>query len=802
MTGLRQDVRFAARVLRRSPGFTLTAIVLLALGIGANGAIFSLLDAALLRPLPFREPDRLAMLWERSPNFPHNRVSPLNFLDWSEQQRTFASIAAVAGGSRTLTGLTAAAERIPGQSVTTRFFDVLGVGAIAGRTFDPDDARTNPHVVVISDRLWRSRFGREPGIVGRPLVLDGEPFTVIGVVPAEFQILFRADLWTLFVPRRTPEQRMQHYLQVIGRLQRGVTIEQASAEMAGVAAGIARISPDTNKDWGVTIEPLRNAVVGADLRATTVMLACAVALVLLIACANVANLLLARGLNRAGEIAIRAAIGASRGRIVVQLIVESLVLALIGGAAGALLASTAVRLAPSWLPPDTLPQSVALRFDARIVAFAVLLSIVTALACGLVPAWHVSTPSTVRGARGATRAAGAARSALVVAEVAAAIVLLTGAGLLTRTLLAIDRADYGFQGDHVLTGAVGLPLRGYDDLGNLLTFYQKAERELASIPGVTVAAIGDTLPLDGWNIGQGFEIVGDPPLDRSKKRAAHYQIVSSDYFRALGIALLKGRPFTPHDTAQTQPVCIVNEEFVRRYLNGRDPLQARVSVPAMAYHGRPTDVVRQIVGVIRQVGEAAGEKEPAIEIYVPIEQNAWFSASVVLRTAVDPLSLAPAMKAAIARVDPNLPVTRIRTMDEVAAESSSQQRLRAELVGAFAAIAVVLAAAGIFGALTYSVWQRSREFGIRLALGAQTTDVLGMVFGAALKLTVAGMAIGLAAAALLTRFLESLLFHVRPIDPPTFFVTAAIVSGVAVAASVLPALHASRVDPAVILRRE
>jgi putative ABC transport system permease protein len=801
-----RDLRYAARSLRRAPGFTAITVAVLAAGIGANSAMFSLVDAALLRPLPFTQPDRLVMLWERTPRFGHNRVSPLNFLDWSEQQQAFASVAGIAGGGRTLTGSGGEATRIPGQAVTWQFFDVLGITPIAGATFTADDTANRRSLVVLSERLWRTRFGGDPSIVGRRITLDGEPHTVVGVVPASFQILFPADLWTLFSIRRSPEQRRQHYLQVIGRMKPGVTLEQAQADMTGIGAHIAVIAPDTNKGWGVIVEPLRGAIVGPELRATSLVLAGVVSFVLLMACANVANLLLARGLGRSREIAVRAALGASRGRIVCQLSAESLLLATSGGVCGLAVAWAAVRAAPWLIPPGTLPQAIVLAFDVRVAAVAALLTLCTALLFGLIPAWQASTVPlagmTSAGGRGSTRTAGGLRAALVVGEVAAAVMLLAGAGLLVRTLIALNRIDPGFRAWRVLTLQIGLPLNRYVSVERLRTFYRDAERELAAVPGVTSAAFGGSLPLDGWDIGQGFAIAGDPPVEESRMPSAHYQIVSASYFRTLGIDLVGGRPFDDHDSAQGKPVCVVNEEFVRRYLNGRDPIGMTVGVQNMAMSGNSERVPREIVGVIRQVAEQPGEKERAVEIYVPIAQNPWFSASLSVQTAGEPTSFLPAVKAAIARVDKDQPLTRVRTLDEVAAEATSQPRFRAELVGVFAALALALAAVGIFGVLAFSVGQRRREFGIRMALGARSHDVLRLVLGGALRMTGAGIVIGLVAAALLTRLLRTLLFGVQPTDPVTFAATAAVLGAAALSASALPAWRATRVDPAVTLRQE
>ncbi len=807
MLTLWQDLRYAARVLRQSPAFTAIAVVVLAIGIGANSAIFSLLDAVVLRPLPFHDPEALVKLWEHPPGYAHNAVSPLTFLDWSEQNTVFTSTAAISGGPRTLISADGGAERINGQSVSVSLFDLFGIPPVAGRTFSAEDARQDAHVVVISERLWRNRFGADPKLVGSRIPLDGDPYTVIGVVPSGFQILSESDLWTPFVPRRGPEQRRMHYLQVVARLKPGVTVAQAQAAMLPVAEDIARIAPDTNKGWTITVEPLRQALVDTDLRATTFMLAGVAGFVLLMACANIANLLLARGVGRTREIAVRASLGGSPGRILRQLLTESILLAAVGGVAGLLLARVILRAAPAWLPEGTLPVSVTLAFDTRIIAFAIMATALTGLLFGIVPAWQasrVSLTDALRAAgRGFTGAGGKFRSALAIAEIAVAVVLVTGAGLLLRTVVALHGVDPGFHADRVLTMYTRLPLKRYPTPERALQFYQSTERELASLPGVRSVGFGFSLPLDGWDIGQGFTIVGAPPVAEADQPAAHYQMISPGYFETLGIRLLSGRAFTARDNSAAPPVCIINEQLARKYFKGANPVGARIAVQAMDPAG-PKPVVREVVGVIHQV-KVSGPSEPVseiVEIYVPLAQNPWYGVSIAVRTAGDPVAMAPAVKAAIARVDKEQAVSRVRTMDEVAAQSTAQPRFRAQLVGSFATIALILAAIGIFGLLAFAVSQRTREFGIRMALGAGAGEVVGMVARQGLKLTIAGIALGLAGAAALTRLLTTLLYGVRPADPVTFLAAPAVLAIVALAACAAPAIRASRVDPAVALRQD
>jgi predicted permease len=799
------DVRYAVRSLRKAPGFATLAVLVLAVGIGATSAIFNLVDGTLIRPLPFADPDRLLMLWEHPPGYARNRVSPLNFLDWSEQNHAFASMTAVASGGRTLTSPSGVAERVPGQAVTSAFFDVLGIRPIAGRTFVPDDAVPQSNVVIVSERFWHSHLGGDAGAVGRVLRLDGQPFTVVGIVPASFQILFPADIWTPFPLRRTPEQRRPHYLQVIARLRPGLTIDQARTDMDVVAENIARVAPETNKNWTVTIEPLRDALVRGDVRSTSLVLGGVVAFVLLMACANVANLLLARGIGRLREMAVRAALGASRRQIARLLLSESLVLAILGGAAGLALSWAALRAAPSFVPPGLLPEGIPLRFDARVALFATALAGLTGILFGMAPAWLAArtalgeTLST--GGRASIGGAGRLRAVLAAGEVAGAVLLLAGAGLLIRTLASMTAEDAGYHADSVLTMSVSLPISRYPDQTRALTFFRRVEAALAAIPSVQSVGFVDNLPLDGWNIGQPVEIAGDPPTDLANRKSAHYQITSPQYFETLGIQLAKGRAFTDRDVASASQVCIVNEEFVRRFLRGREPLGTIVKVPDIA-PGQPAPVAREIVGVIKQVAIAAGEKEKAVEIYVPMEQNVWYASAIALKTAGPPTAITSAVRATIASIDKDQPVTRLRTMDEVAAEATRAPRFRAGLVSTFAAIALALAAIGIFGVLTFSVRERTREFGVRVALGATGEDILWLVVRAGLGIAGTGVTIGLAAAAILTRTLASLLFGVTPLDSVTFVVAPAVLVMTALVACVAPAIRAIRVDPAVTLRHE
>jgi putative ABC transport system permease protein len=800
-----QDIHHGIRLLRRTPGFTVLAAGVLALGIGAMSAMFSVVDAVLLRPLPFHEPSKLVMLWEKAPGNDRNRVSPLNFLDWHDQNRVFSSMAAVAGGDRTLQTKNGP-EYLTGQSVTSEFFQLLEVQPIVGREFTTEDDRARTDVVVIGEGFWRTRFGSDPKVVGSTLTLSGKPALVIGVVPERFEILWKSELWTLFIVKRSPEQRQMHYMRVLGRLKPGVSLEQAQAGMNLVADDLARISPDTNKDWGITIDPLRSALVHHELRVTTLVLAGVVAFVLLMACANVANLMLARSASRMREMALRSALGASNPRLVRQLLTESVLLSSIGGLGGLILAWALIRLAPAIMPPGTLPVAMPLTLDLRVTTFAVLATLLTGLLFGLAPAWRVGRgslgPALQSGGRSVTSGSTALLSAIATVQIAVGVMIVAGALLLVRTLERLSQVDPGFHADRVLTMHLSLPVSHYPTPDQALVFYQNVQRELTALPGVRCAAFGGSLPLRGWDIGQGFEIVGDPPLSESESPAAHYQIVGSQYFETLGIPLQSGRVFNEQDTATGLQVAIVNDEFVRQYLHGRRAVGTHIRVQAMDPSG-PKSVEREIVGVIEQVKvEGLAERQNAAEIYVPIMQNPWYWASLAVRTSGDPIAMLRPVKRIIAKYDNQLPVTDVRTMDQIAHESIAEPRFRARLLGTFATLALLLSAIGVFGVLTFSVAQRTREFGVRMALGAQISDVLGLVLGSSAIISLIGIALGTLGAAVLARSLSALLFGVRPLDPITFISAPVLLALVALAASSIPAIRAARTDPAVVLREE
>jgi putative ABC transport system permease protein len=808
---LRDDVTFAIRQLRRAPAFTCVAALTLALGIGANSAMFALVDATLLRPLPFRDPERLVVIWERSETTPRGRATPVDILDWRERNRSFDVIAGLVpglGGGMVLAGADGSAETVPRQWVTAEFFDVVGVSAIAGRTFLPtDDDMQRPTAVVVSEGIWRTRFGGDPSLVGREIRLDGELYTVVGVAPRDFQLQGPSGIWALMPSIRPANSRGPRNLQVIGRLKAGVTLESAGADMASVADGLARELPAIKKGRGITLEPMRAVLIGGDLRLTSLLFLGVVAFVLLICCANVTNLLLARATIRARELAVRSALGAGRSRIVRQLLTESLVLAALGGVLGAGIGAAILQVAPVVIPQGLLPGAVQLTFDGRVVAFCVAAALLVGLLFGLAPTWH-ATGISAAGAlasdsRTSTGRGGRLRGLLVVGEVATAVVLLFGASLLLRTLIAVATVDRGYRADSVLTMVVDPLGSQYPTPASLLQFLRAVEQEALAVPGVQSVAWASTLPMGPSQLGQfSFEIVGEPPLDENRRPTADFQIVSGSYFDTIDLPLVIGRGFTEYDTRQSVQVCIVNEAFVQRHLQGRSPIGARVAIRQAP---TATPVIKEIVGVARQVKARADETDDLMQIYVPYTQAGVDDIYLIVRPRSGRAdALASAVRGAIARVDRQqlVSVRDVMTLDDVAREGTARHRFRAVMVVTFAGLALLLAMVGVFGILAYSVQQRVRELGVRIALGASLIDVLGLVVGGAARLIAAGAIVGLSAAALLSRLLSSVLFGVQPLDPVTFAAVTVVLALTAAVATAAPAWRASRIDPAVALRNQ
>jgi putative ABC transport system permease protein len=782
----------------------------LALGIGANSAMFALVDATLLRPLPYRDPDRLVRITERSAG-QRSFSSPLNMLDWNERSRTFDVIAGTSPGvgGMVMAGAAGTAETVSRQWVTPGFFEVLGVAPIAGRTFTRvDETEKRLNVAVISEGLWRTRFGSDPTIIGRDIRFDGDPFTVLGVMPTSFQLSGHTNMWAMRAIPRRPQLRGAYLLQTIGRLKPGVTIAEARADLTTVAAALAQEFPATNKGRTVTIEPLHSALMGTDLRTTSFLFLGIVGFVLLICCANVANLLLARATVRTRELAVRSALGAARARLVRQLLVESLVLAAVGGLLGAGVGALILNIAPSIIPAGIIPAAVTLTFDARIVTFCAVAALVVGLIFGLAPAWQstqVSSSQLIASeTRSVTGRGGRLRSLLVVSQVAIAVLMLVGGGLLLRTLIAVETVDRGYGQDQVLTMLVDPLGSKYPKPELLQGFLDAVEKEVRAVPGVGSVAWTSAVPLGETVFGtMFFDVVGAPVVEDSKRMTAEYQTVSPAYFRAVELPIVTGRPFDDRDTLKSVPVCIVNEAFARTHLQGRSPIGARITIKEAA--SSQSSAVREVVGVARQVKGRPDETEDILQIYVPAAQDPVDDIYIAVRPSSGRAdALAPGVRAAIGRIDKEqlVSVREVTTLEDVAHEASGRQRFRAAMMMMFATLSLVLSMVGVFGILAYSVQQRVRDFGVRRALGATTNDVLRLVIMSAARVIGGGAIIGLVLSVAFGRLLSTMLFGVKPLDPLTF-ASVIIVLLVTAAISIAgPAWRAIRIDPAQALRTE
>ncbi len=805
LDSVRQDLSYAVRRLRRSPGFTLVAVLTLALGIGATSAIFSVVNAVLLRPLPHPEPERLVQLQATWKGKDVAYLSPQNFLDIEAQARSFERLSAMDGGGVTLTGL-GSPERLEAASVSAAFFDVMRARPLLGRGFvagENEPGRSK--VAVLGHRLWLDRFGGDPNIVGRSVQIDREPRTVVGVAPAAFSFPDGAQVW---LPLEYDEQfrtksRGAWYLQVVGRLAPGATVEGAREEMRTIAARLAAAYPDANEGVGGSAASLHEATVGETRRALLVLLG-AVGLVLLVACVNVANLQLARVSGREGELAVRAALGAGRGRIARQLLTESVLLAVAGGALGVLLAGVLVDGLLS-LQPQDVPRLAEVRLDRSVLGFAALLSLATSLLFGAFPALRTSRRATAQSLRQGSRAVLAGtrpglRAGLVVGQIALAMVLLAGAGLLVRSFTLLRSVDPGFDVRSALSFRVSLPGSAYADDTRLVAFHQGLDERLRALPGVRAVGAISSLPLAGGNFIISFTVDGRPELPPAQQPSLDVAIATPGYFRAMGTDLVRGRGFTPGDDERAPQVVLLSEAAVRRHFAGEDPIGKVIRLGLGRGRGRKAG--GEVVGVVRDVKRHGLAKASPPEIYLPYAQYPVQSMAVVLRTDVPPRSLAAAAERVVHGLDPELPVVRLATLEELVARSISQPRFYTLLLAAFASSALFLAALGLFGVMSYAVAQRTRELSVRLALGARPQSLLRMVLREAMALGLAGAALGLLGALVVSRSLEALLYSVSPSDPVTLSVTALVLVATTLLAGYLPARRATRVDPVVALRSE
>jgi putative ABC transport system permease protein len=809
-SGLKDDLSFTFRQLRAAPTFTLVAALTLALGIGANSAIFALVDATLLRPLPYRDADQLVTIWEQTATNPRRFASPLNMLDWNTRSGTFEKIAGFTPnvGGMVMAGANGLAETYSRQWVTAGIFDVMGVAPIAGRTFLPSDEQQRANVIVISETFWESRFNRDPGLIGRELKLDGIQWTVVGVMPRDFTILGRTSLWAMRpLVNLPPRARAGAALQVVGRMKPGVRITAAQADLEAVAAGLAREYPDTTAGRSVRLEPLHDTMIGSDLKLTSMLFLGVVGFVLLICCGNVANLLMARATARAREFAVRAALGAGRGRLVRQLLTESVVLSLIGGAVGLFIGSAILDVAPRLIPDGLLPGTVTVRFDSRVIAFCGLAALAVGLLFGTIPAWQatsISSPKMLATESRSVTSGGRLRSLLVGGEVATAVLLLVGAGLLLRTLMAVQSYDRGYRAESVLSMLVDPLSSSYPTPAALQQFLDQVEHEIRAVPGVQDVAWSNALPLGESLYGDfalTYEVAGDPPVEESKRPTTSYQVVSPTYFSTIDLPIVAGRGFDARDHRDSARVCIVNEAFVRT-LGGRSPIGMRVGFKAAGSNQSQTNW-GEIVGVAKQVKGRPDEPKEYVQIYVPMAHDLSDDVLLLVRPkSGDASALTASVRAAISRIDREqlVSVRDITTLEDVEWAASGRHRFRAVMVASFASLALVLAMVGVFGMLAYTVQQRIRDLGVRRALGATTGDVLKLVAANAARVVGAGMAVGLLLSLALGRVIGTMLFGVAALDLTTF-VTVAVVLVVTAAASITgPAWRAARIDPAVALR--
>ena len=807
---LRGDLTYAARMMRKNPGFTAAAVITLALGIGANTAIFSVCNAVLFKPLPYAEPDRIVMLSERHHDGTLGNVAPANFVDWRDANRSFSGMAAVRASSFApsfILGGQSEASRLAGGNVSSSFFSVLGVQFMLGRNFLPEEDRPGQNrVAILSYAAWSERFGANHDIVGKTITLNDESYTVVGVLPAGFQFGSRAadfqarsqpDIW---VPIALDSQRLQrgsHTLCVIARLKPDVKLAQAQAELDVLAANLAQHYPDHNKDIGIVAVPLADQVTGS-VRVALESLLGAVALVLLIACANVANLLLNRAATRQKEMAVRIALGASRRRLAQQLLTESLLLASLGGLAGFVLAVGAIAALTPHLPAD-LSRAEGIVIDTRMLIFTAVIALLTGTLFGLGPlfgAWRESVGDALKqNIRTSTEIHTRLRSGLAVAQIAIAITLLIGAGLMVKSFWALVHVAPGFRSDSILTARLLIPGSRYTDSRKIAEFERALRERLDRRPGIQSVGFATYVPLSGLDNGWNFLIEGRPPLPTGTYNMAKYRPVSVGYFETIGIPLMRGRSFTVADTAESPWVVMISDSLAREYWPSENPIGQRVQFAEKS---------RTVIGVVGDVLHEGLDGQAKAEMYVPVEQAPRIESdpTIVVRTELDAGAAAAELRGTVSAIDRTVPVDRIETMQQLVSGSVAQPRFRTMIFTAFSLLALVMASIGIYGVMNHQVIQRTREFGIRLSLGATPSDVLRLVLRRAAVLIGAGACLGLSASVLLVRFIANLLFGTAPLDPLTFAAVPILLAAVTLAASYIPARRATRIDPIVALRYE
>jgi putative ABC transport system permease protein len=791
------DARYAVRQLFASPGFSTVAILTLALGIGVSSAMFSVINAVLLRPLPYPDPPSLVRVYESLPRHGRFSVAPATFLDWRKQNSTFEHLAAFTGRNAAFSDASGP-EMILGAAVSWDLFQVLKVAPALGRSFTPEeDTPGRSNVLVLSDGLWQRRFGGDPAILGRSITVGGSPVTIIGVMPRGFSFPARdVAFWTPLAIDPGSASRGGHFLAVVGRTKPGIAVEQADADMRNISARLALQYPDTSAEESAEVERLHDSVIGQTRPALLTLLA-AVGVLVLIACANVANLLLVRASIRGKEIAIRTALGAGRPRLVLQMLVESLVVAFVGGALGLALAYFAI--APiRVLSAGSIPRVDEISIDWMVLTFAFMLSLVTGVLFGLAPAWHAARSGLSEVLKEGGRSSAISgtrwvRHALLVGEVALSLVLLAGATLLIRSFARITSVDPGFQPERVLAFRVSLPELTYPEPHHRIAFYDRLLNQLEAQPQIASAGLTQTLPMRG-DYMLSFTVEGRPTPKPGETPSANYRAVSPNFFRALGVPLLSGRLLTDRDADKAPMVALVDQAFVDRHFPGEDPLGRGIDI------GNGTDGFYEIVGVVGNMRHDGLDRRPTATMYVPFKQGVFGTVWIVARTQGDPAQFSLNARAALREIDPTLPAFAMTPLGNVVSESVAQRRFSLLLLAVFAVVAVSLAAVGLYGVVAYSVSLRTQEIGVRIAIGAGHGDVMGLIVGGGMKLAMIGIALGLAGALALARLIETLLFEVGPFDPISYLMTAAVLLLVAAVACYVPARRAVRVDPVIALR--
>jgi len=808
MMNLGRNLRFGLRLLGKNLGFTSVALLALTLGIGANTAIFSVVYAALLAPMPYPNPNQLVMIWSKV-NDNRNVVSAGDYLEWKKESRLFQDMVAWSGGSYSLS-MSGHPEEVQTRIMSPGSYNMMGVPFLLGRDFLPEEGEVGKnHVVIMTNLFWKERFGSDTNIIGKNVRLNGEQYTVVGVLRAGLTDRFEAPL---FLPLAFKPEQINHdfhWLLVMGRMKPGVTLQQANADMDAVTRHIAEVYPVSNKNWGASVERLQNNFTSKDTIKDLWLLLGAVGFVLLIACVNVANLLLARGTARQREVAVRASLGATRWQLFSQFLTESLALATIGGALGVALAWVLLKVITVLLPPFSIPSEADVSLNIPVLLFTVAATLLAGVLCGCAPAWQTGRWNLSDTLKEEGRSAGTAgkhglRRALVVVEFAMALTLLAGAGLVIHSFWKLTRVDLGFRRDHILTFNLATPIDRFAHPEQITAFYRQLLEKINALPGIVSTTVSTGMPIAGTNFGMPFSIAGQPVGDPSSRPGAGFTMVTPEYFRTFGINISMGRAFTEQDAAGGVPVAIVNETFVKKYLAKVDPLKQRLSVEQLipgATRLGPA-IEWQIVGVYHDVHNGGVRGDGFPEINVPFWQSPWPQAGIEVRTAGDPASVTKSIAAAVQSVDPDLPLDQVKTMDQLVDESLAGDRFATILFAAFAGVALLLAAIGIYGVMSFAVAQRTHEIGLRMALGAGPSQVLRLVLREGMMLALIGLVVGLGGTYFVGRVMKSILYQVTVIDPAAVSAVTAVLLLSALLACYIPARRATQVDPMVALREE